>query len=151
MCVILAACVAPETIIRCARRFSGGVHLWPRRTIIGSNTSYFLASLCGADSDGSEHGQQRAPKRQGRREIMLDFFQGLILGHQPNYKLIRLTCDALARSLFLREAPCTLLPATQSVSLPSFTYQVGHHEKNVNQCDSARRVAYGNGRRPTPL
>ena len=41
--------------------------------------------------------------------------------------------------------------AIRPVSLPSLTKQVGHHEKNVNQCNSGRRVAHGDGRRPTPL
>ncbi|MCH7821554.1 MAG: hypothetical protein IIA07_06010 [Proteobacteria bacterium] len=104
-----------------------------------------------ADSDGSEHGQQRAPKRQGRRDFMLDFLRDLISKDSSLFKIFNLTRDASTRPIYLREDPCTSTLAIRPDFLPSLTYQVGQHEKNVNQCNSERRVAHGNGRRPTPL
>jgi hypothetical protein len=49
--------------------------------------------------------------------------------------------------------PCSAVsPLTRQVRLLSASnHQEGQHEKNVNQRDSGRRVADGNGRWPAPV
>jgi len=64
-------------------------------------------------------------------------------------EIVNFTRDAIWRRTPLRDIPCARM-APCPVLLSS-TIQVGQHEKNANQCNSARRVAHGDGRWPAPI
>ena len=82
---------------------------------------------------------------------MLIFFRALIVFVQSHFKPLERTAGELFRPVLLCQPPCARPLALRNEALPSLTYQVGQNEKNVNQCNSGRRVAHGDGRWPTPL
>jgi hypothetical protein len=67
---------------------------------------------------------------------MLNFLRDLIQSIQAQIKFLNLTDGAMTRHILLCEVPCARPLAIRPDSLPSLTYQAGHHEKNVNQCNS---------------
>jgi hypothetical protein len=73
--------------------------------------------------------------------------------HRPGQKSASRDTGASHRSLRLAPIPCPAAPATsrQIRLLPDYNLEAGHHEKNVNQCNSGRGVANGDGRWPAPL
>jgi len=82
---------------------------------------------------------------------MLDIFLGMIQLDHVHSKCLSLTTGAMLHPDSLCELPRDRTLASSPVLLPSLTYQVGHHETNVNQCNSGRGVAHGDGGRPAPL
>ena len=132
VCYITAECCSIDTRGRHIKR----IFFWSRN----------LRDLI---SDGSDTGFRRAPKRQSRREIMLIFLGVLTILRQTLTELTMIIDGAIRRRVPLRDNSCARL-ALRPDMLPSNT-QVGQHEKNANQCNSRRRVAHGDGRRPTPV
>ena len=95
---------------------------------------------------------RRAPTRQDRRVSMISFLLGLINSYQGHRQIVN--PDAGDSHLAVHCAfPCPVasLSLSRPGKLPAKYRQEGHHEKNVNQRNSGRRVAHGNGRWPTTL
>ena len=65
-------------------------------------------------------------------------------------EMVNFSNGAVSRRIPLRERPCARLAHCPDL-LPLWTIQAGQHEKNAYQCNSGRRVAHGDGRRPAPL
>ena len=80
---------------------------------------------------------------------MLIFLWVLAILRQALTELTKIFDGAIRRRVLLRDIPCARL-TLRPVLLPSII-EVGQHEKNANQCNSGRRVAHGDGRRPAPV
>ncbi|MAD91438.1 MAG: hypothetical protein CMQ54_01755 [Gammaproteobacteria bacterium] len=80
---------------------------------------------------------------------MLNLIFKLTIIRQNHNKILYLIDGAIQHLTYLRVIHSASI-ALKYLLLSSLT-QVGHYEKNANQCDSRRRVAHGHGRWSTPL
>jgi len=114
------------------------------------STFFWSRDLRDLISEGSKTGIRIVPKRQSRREIMLILLWVLTMLRQTQNEMLDLIDGAIRRLVRLRDLPSARIALPPPTLLSSLT-RVGQYEKNANQCNSRRRVAYGDGRRPTAL